>query len=102
MNHTPVCGTADSIYTVDYDRQPFCLVRARDVQEAASLAGRLLAVALRSDASQRSGAPVVRPLSRELPKLRVRRPTEAERCQFAARIRRNGEPSPYLTAVMVG
>lgn len=95
-------GACDNVFTVDYDRRPFCLVRAADVREAVDLAENLLAAALRTDAKRAAAMPPARLPAGAPTKLRARRPTDSERIEFAAKLRRNGTLSPYLAAVVIG
>lgn len=104
MSADPMFAACDDVFTVDYDRRPFCLVRATGSREAVDLAEKLLAVARRADAKHGIAAvlPPARPLAKGLLKLRARRPTDSERIQFAMKLHRNGTISPYLAAVMIG
>ena len=91
-----------TLFAVDYERQPFCYVRAGNTSEAIGIAERFLAMRLRGQVRHASPgkAPVAKPSGVELTKLRARRPTASERCQFMTSSERNGVPSPYLAAVM--
>ena len=92
-----------TLFTVDYERRPFCCVRAASTKEALGIAERFLALRMRGQIRHASvgKAPVAKPPAGELSKLRARRPTASECGTFAATSERDGVTSPYLTAVMM-
>ena len=91
-----------TLFAIDYERRPFCYVRAGNTSEAIGIAERFLAMRLRGQVRHTlpGSAPVQKPSSLELTTLRARRPTASEHCQFTSSSERDGVSSPYLAAVM--
>ena len=93
-----------TLFAVDYERRPFCYVRAESTVQAIGIAERFLAMRLRGQVRHAllARAQGAKPSAAELSKLRARRPTASEHCEFTTTSERGGVPSPYLAAVMAG